>query len=55
MKEENSDLQAHVTHLETILEMQQQYLPVQYDRHHRPPDCARRRGNRNHRGAFGHC
>ena len=49
---ENSDLKAHVTHLETTLEMQQQ--PKQYDRHQRPPDRCRRRGNRNRRGPFGH-
>ena len=49
---ENADLKAHVTHLETTLEMQQQ--PIQYDRHQRPPDRGRRRGNRNRRGAFGH-
>ena len=49
---ENSDLKAHVTHLETTLEMQQQ--PKQYDRHQRPPDRGRRRGNRNRHGAFGH-
>ena len=50
---ENSDLKAHVTHLETTLEMQQQ--PIQYNRHQRPPDRGRRRGNRNRCGAFGHC
>ena len=49
---ENFDLKAHVTHLETTLEMQQQ--PIQYNRHQRPPDRGRRRGNRNRRGAFGH-
>ena len=53
---ENSDLQAHVNHLESTLEMQQQqHLPVQYNRDHRLPDRGRRRGNRNRRGAFGNC
>ena len=56
MKTENTNLQAHASQFQTALEMQQQQnLPVQYRRHHRSPDRGRRRGNRNRRGAFGHC